>query len=368
MHHRAVTLENLSQEYLESVNKGKSQSTYIEYSRCINRFVNLFRAKNINEITNNDIGSLVEYLDIDPASDNTKNIHRHLQKLMYMFNWAELQGYTFKLNTAWLSVKVKKLYKELHTKHYQSNYLSDYQVQKLASRWKQKNEKDTMLNLRNRVIFGLFADTGLKTEELMSLHREDYINGKVLVGLRGNAFVTRKVPLSQTTDRLLNLYINMRNSGAYGDSAPDLVIGYSSLEPDRIKTHPLSVRQIQRIVKDTSIEVNLKEYANPKTLRASRIAKALAEDGDDKTLEDTLGFLGYKGPTGYQRYLPKAKELAGISKKHKETKELALKLGLKTDKLARLCKAGKLPCVKFRKRFYIDLSKITEKEIYEVAN
>jgi len=367
MKHRAVTLENLSQEYLETIKSSKSPSTYLEYSHCVNRFVGLFKTKNINEVSDTDIESLVEYLNLNPEKDNSKNIHRHLQKLLYMFNYAELQGYKFKLDTSWLSTRVKKMYKEIHTKHYQNAYLSDYQVNKLARYWKRDNEKDTMLNLRNRVIFGLFADTGLKTEELMSLHREDYINGKVLIGLRGNASVTRKVPLSNATNKLVNLYLNMRNSGPYSDSAPDIVIGYTSLEPDRIKTHPLSVRQIQRIVKDTSLEVNLKDYANPKTLRASRIAKALVEDSEDKTLKDTLDSLGYKGPTAYQRYLPKAKELAGITKSHKETSELAIKLGVKADKLARLCKAEKIPCIKFRKRFYIDLSKISEQKIYDIT-
>lgn len=343
-----TTINTLAKLYLNDLkDSGVSNNTLSNYKTCLATLCRHFGDIDPEKLDQKHLELYEEAVQLKVNGDNRKILLRYLKSLRYFLEWCELKDFRVGLTSADVYRKDKILQTELHEdqRKYQGPYVSEKDIDKLAIYW--ASEERSLLSLRNRAIVAVLGDGGLKVTELMKAKRKDYDGTYLKVG-------DRYVPLSSSAKYVLNKYLKNRP-----DHASDLVVGYSSLNPDEIKTVPLGIRSIQRIVKNTAQEVGIEGPITPQVLRNSRLIRALAdEDLDIVHLTEYFGLT--PSNSSYQRFLPMARKLKGIKGDAIITKQLSLRLGIPMHQALNLIRSGSIPATKFRNHYYIEPKDYTQ--------
>jgi site-specific recombinase XerD len=199
--------------YYEVCNKaeGKSQKTISWYSDNLHRFrayvLNRHHNDNIDSIDTKLIREYILYLMArhrfenhpynsptnEPLSSST--IHGHVRTLRAFSNWLLKEKLTDTNFTA--GTKLPKIVKKV------ISTLSDEEITQILNTFNPTSHSE----MRNKVVFMLLLDTGLRIGELISLKMDDIHIDEGLMKVMGKGKKERMVPIGNKAQKALQSYL-----------------------------------------------------------------------------------------------------------------------------------------------------------------
>lgn len=199
--------------YYETCNRaeGKSPKTIEWYSENLHRFSSFTKNKHISDSLDNiDIRLLREYVlhlmhrtrydshpnnpaQAEPLSSAT--IHGHVRTLRAFFNWLVREGLADKNVAA--DLKPPKMVKKV------VSTLSDEEIIKILN----TVSGSDYCQKRNRTIFMLLLDTGLRIGELVNLKMEDAHLDQGFLKVMGKGKKERVVPIGSNAQKEMQRYV-----------------------------------------------------------------------------------------------------------------------------------------------------------------
>ncbi|MDD3032404.1 MAG: tyrosine-type recombinase/integrase [Candidatus Pacebacteria bacterium] len=269
-------------DYLE-IERGLSDNTQKNYSRYLKKFSLWLKLKNKenmlpHELTPEDIWDyrlyLARYIDNhnNPLSKLTQNYYLiALRSLLSYFSDKDIQSIP--------SDKIK-LPKDSHNEK-NIKFLSLDQIERLLMAPKTNNVQ----GLRDRAILETLFSTGLRIAELVALNIEQFknIKGKddLEISVVGKGSHTRTVYFSERALGWIKKYLDTRE-----DDYKALFINYRSRNSSDKR---LTVRSIERLVKNYATVANIPYFTTPHTLRHSMATDLLNQGVDLRTIQEFLG-------------------------------------------------------------------------------
>ena len=200
-------------DYYEVCNRaeGKSPKTISWYSANLRRFRNYLQSRHLpDSLDNIDTKLLREYVlylmkrnrfdghpytpvQIEPLSSAT--VHGHVRTLRAFFNWLVMEGLT--QNNVAKDLKPPKISKKIVTT------LSDQEIQSILNTLSPTNPSEA----RNRTIFMILLDSGLRIGELINLKMEDVHMDEGLLKVMGKGKKERIAPIGSNAQRALQRYL-----------------------------------------------------------------------------------------------------------------------------------------------------------------
>jgi len=200
-------------DYYEVCNRaeGKSPKTISWYSANLRRFRNYLKSRHLPDLLDNiDIKLLREYViyllkkkrfdghpytpvQIEPLSSAT--VHGHVRTLRAFFGWLVAEGLI--QNNPAKDLKPLKVTKKVITT------LSDQEIESILNTLSPTNPSDA----RNRTIFMILLDTGLRIGELINLNTGDTHMDEGFLKVMGKGKKERIVPIGSNAQRALQRYL-----------------------------------------------------------------------------------------------------------------------------------------------------------------
>ena len=200
-------------DYYEVCNRaeGKSPRTISWYSANLRRFRNYLKSRHLpDSIDNIDTKLLREYViyllkrnrfdghpytpvQAEPLSSAT--VHGHVRTLRAFFNWLAREGLT--QDNAAKDLKPPKVTRKVVTT------LSDQEIESILNTLSPTNPSEA----RNRTIFMMLLDTGLRIGELINLSMEDTHMDEGFLKVTGKGKKERIVPIGNNAQRALQRYL-----------------------------------------------------------------------------------------------------------------------------------------------------------------
>ncbi|MDD3085007.1 MAG: tyrosine-type recombinase/integrase [Candidatus ainarchaeum sp.] len=269
-------------DYLE-VERGLSNNTQKNYSRYLRKFSLWLELKNKenmlpHELTPEDIWDYRLYLAryVDKKNKSLSKLTQNyyliaLRSLLSYFSDKDVQSIP--------SDKIK-LPKDSHNEK-NIKFLSLDQIERLLMAPKINNTQ----GLRDRAILETLFSTGLRIAELVALNIEQFknIKGKtdLEISIVGKGSHPRTVYFSERALGWVKKYLETRE-----DDYKALFINYRSrLDSDK----RLTVRSIERLVKNYATIANIPYFTTPHTLRHSMATDLLNQGVDLRTIQEFLG-------------------------------------------------------------------------------
>ncbi len=139
-----------------------------------------------------------------------------------------------------------------------------------------KTSKKTSLNVRNQAILELLYGTGLRVSELIGLDIGSFDLGDGWIKVKGKGNKERVVPLAGKAAETLAVYMEQRGAEK----------GALFLNDAKKR---LTVRSVQRLVKDESARCGILKRTTPHTLRHSFATHLLEEGADLRGIQELMG-------------------------------------------------------------------------------
>lgn len=253
-----MSIQKLILEYLEylEIEKNRSSKTVENYSHYLKRFIRFSKIKTPRQITAEIVRQYRIWLNRQQFKKNTQNYH-----IIALRNFLK---YLAKRDIKVLSAEKIELGRQI-----------DREVIFL-----QAEELDRLLqapnNLRDKAILEVLFSTGLRVSELANLNREDINLLKAEFYVRGKAGKIRPVFLSETAQKALKYYLELRE-----DPEQSLFVNKDQGR--------LTVRSVQRIVRRWAIKAGLTKRITPHTLRHSLATDLLTAGADLRSIQAILG-------------------------------------------------------------------------------
>ena len=175
---------------------------------------------------------------------------------------------------------------------YLPNTIEIDQILKLINFYKH----DNFLNSRNKTIIDFLYSTGCRVSEVCLVKISDIDFDEDFVIVTGKGSKQRIVPIGSQLKSNLLKYIKIR------DRYIDKNINNLFITKNK---NPMERTSIYRIVKNTAIQIGLKESIHPHTLRHSAATQMLEGGCDLRTLQE---FLGHSSVSTTQIYTKLTKE------------------------------------------------------------
>ena len=287
-------------KYYEYLEKYKSRKTFNIYKLSIDRFVFVCSINQPSDISIDLINNkFYKYLkNIHKLSDTT--ITMSLQHIRFFLQFLEKEKMlTLKTSEIRDREDFKRIYK--HYRTYQNDILESEEIDDINSYWKKQNDKDTPRITRNQSIINVLTDTGIFVSELSNLMREDIDFKKGIIKIKYNKkynhkYKNRELKLSPETVLCLKNYISSRI-----DKCQALFVSFDVNNSYEVNAWPLTSRSIQRIIKMTAENAQIKKEITPSTFRFTLLVNKLKKNESVNKIREELGFAP-KSP-GYERFL-----------------------------------------------------------------
>jgi site-specific recombinase XerD len=271
-------LEKLKREFLEHVEieKGNSLLTVRNYDHYISRFLEVSKAKDPADITDDVIREFRLHINRLPGMKVRGQSAATLKKNTQNYHLIALRAflkYMMKRSVTSLSpdkIELAKI-KERH--------LDLISVEEL-SRLMNAPDMTTPKGLRDKAILELFFSTGLRLSELCSLNR-DLDLSKDEFSIRGKGEKVRVVFLSSTAKDAIRVYLKNRK-----DLDEPLFVQNSHNRSDSGRLTP---RSIERIVKYYAIKAGISKKVTPHVIRHSFATDLLSNGADIRSVQMMLG-------------------------------------------------------------------------------
>ena len=175
-----------------------SEHTVIAYEKDLRQFLEFIELRSLSEIqeikSNVIRGWMVSLLENDYSAIS---VHRKLSTLRTFFKWLQKEGLIQK--DPMKSVSGPKVKKELPSFAQQGELLNE-KIEPLFS--------DDFEGVRDRLMFELLYQTGIRSNELVNLKTKDVQNGTIKV--LGKRNKERIIPIDNSLVSLINHYTNFR--------------------------------------------------------------------------------------------------------------------------------------------------------------
>ena len=195
---------------------------FINLSRCVEMFLTEKRLGNLSNKTIDSyqytIGKFVNYLESQDDDVDTTNLHPFVKPYLLHLQDSSKSPITYNTLLRGLGVFLRFLYtegfveKEIKLpkiKNIQSSIhpLTPDQIRKIFNSFDTSN----FGGLRNKVIFSLMLDTGIRMFELSGLEMEDVDLNEAYMVVRGKGRKERYVPFGKSIRKLLWSYMKQRS-------------------------------------------------------------------------------------------------------------------------------------------------------------
>ncbi len=200
-------------EYYEICNRaeGKSPKTISWYSSNLRRFQNYLKNRHLPDSLNNiDIKVLREYViflfkrkrfdghPYTPVQENllsSASVHAHVRTLRAFFNWLLTEGLI--QNNPAQELKLPKVTKRV------VSILSDQEIESILNTLSLTNTSEA----RNRTIFMVLLDSGLRIGEIVNLNMGDTHIDEGFLKVMGKGKKERIVPIGRNAQKALQRYL-----------------------------------------------------------------------------------------------------------------------------------------------------------------
>lgn len=274
-----ITLEKALELFLmDQQLKGNTEKTIFNYERMITYFINFVGNKEINDIDIADVKSYQLFL-IEKNADfhisknciekklSKKTIQTYIRQVRVFLNWAYEETYI--KEDIGSKIKLPKAPKKA------IEILSDDEITIL---YKSINDK-TEFGLRNKCMVSLMLDSGLRRNEVITLHLDSIHFTQNIVKVSGKGEKERVVPMGLYTKRLLFKYLNGYRP------MPDYPTNRIFLSQEKTPVSPDVLKMLfTRLKKKTGIK-----RLTPHLLRHTFATKYLINGGDAFSLQMILG-------------------------------------------------------------------------------
>lgn len=251
------------------IDKNYSQNTIKSYENSLNRFLNYFKAKNIDNISKEDIVLFIRSLHNDNLT--SKTIAHVITSVRGFYKYLLIMRKVDKNPLD--NIDMPKLKKSI------PSVLSYEEVIKLLD-----IEVNDKYSARDKAMLELLYATGLRVSELISvkLNELDLLEGTIKVMGKGSK--ERIIPIGEIATNYLYLYIgSYRSSMLKGNSE------YVFLSGRKENDGKMSRQSFNTILKKLAREKSIKTPFSPHTLRHSFATHLLDRGADLRVIQELLG-------------------------------------------------------------------------------
>lgn len=293
-------------DYCE-IEKGLSAKTQENYARFLHKFFEFLENKNKisllpHELTSDDLWAYKVFLSRSTSESTHQGLSKATQNYYLIALRSLLNYFADRDITSLPSEKINLPKSEGREKTIK--FLNLEQIEKLLL----SPNIGNLQGLRDRAILELFFSTGLRVSELVNLDREQ-INLKLPdmeLSVTGKGNKTRTIYISERAMGWIKKYLLTRK-----DAHKALFINYRS-KKDADKR--LTVRSIERIVKNYIKLAGLPISSSPHTIRHSYATDLLSQGVDLRSIQE---FLGHSNISTTQVYTHVTnKQLKDVHKKY----------------------------------------------------
>ncbi len=277
-----MDLKQLKQEFLEylEIEKGRSLKTVENYNRYLERFLNYSQITEAKEITDDIVRNYRLWLNRQNVTK--KHVSREtIKKKTQNYHLIALRmflKYLVRRDITSLSPDRIELAK---VPERSIDMISEAELERLLA----APSGEDIKSLRDKAILELLFSTGLRVSELCSLSR--YIDlQKDEFSIRGKGDKIRVVFFSPEAKNAIKKYLDAR-----GDLDEALFINLSTINKaeNADKSHRLTSRSIERIVKHYAINAGISKKVTPHIIRHSFATDLLQNGADIRSVQTMLG-------------------------------------------------------------------------------
>lgn len=264
-------------EYLE-IERGRSVKTVENYGRYLERFFSFGKIHNPADITENLVREFRLHLNRQPGTrvaGRTEPMKRRTQNY-YLIALRAFLKYLRKRGIASLAPEKIELAK-----------VSDRSLDLISAteldRLLKAPDTTTQVGLRDRAMLELLFSTGLRVSELCALSIDDVDLSRDEFSVRGKGDKVRVVFLSPAAKTAIQRYLDSRK-----DLHDALFIQHGP-RSEKTGTDRLSVRAVQRILKQCAVRAGITRKVTPHVLRHSFATNLLRNGADLRSVQALLG-------------------------------------------------------------------------------
>jgi site-specific recombinase XerD len=274
---------DLKRQFLEhlEIEKGRSLKTVENYDRYLSRFLEYSKATKPSDITEDVVRSFRLWLNRQEAPARRGVTRETLKKKTqnyYLIALRMFLKYLVRINVASLSPDRIDLAK---VPQRGIDMISIEELQRLL----QAPTGSDVKSLRDKAILELLFSTGLRVSELCSLSR--YLDlKKDEFSIRGKGEKIRVVFLSPEAKDAIQQYLDARD-----DIDDALFVNLSTIntQEDAEKSHRLTPRSVERIVKYYATKAGITKKVTPHVIRHSFATDLLQNGADLRSVQAMLG-------------------------------------------------------------------------------
>lgn len=260
-------MESIVLNYLTFLKSERNYSdlTIKNYQLDLTDYFKFIKNNNLDylNIKREDVLNYLKYLD----NCNLKNvtISRRISCLRSFYNYLLELGVVNK--NIFKNIKNPKIEKKL------PNFLNYNEMEDML----ESIDISTPLGLRDRLIIEMFYSTGIRVSELISIKKDNIDNVNKTIRIKGKGNKERIVCFGEYADKILNKYLKTDFSG-------DSAYLFTTENKD-----PLTVMEVEQIVKKIVEKLSLHTHVTPHTLRHTFATHLLNNGADIKTVQTLLG-------------------------------------------------------------------------------
>ncbi|MBP3059240.1 tyrosine recombinase [Texas Phoenix palm phytoplasma] len=253
-----------------SLSKNTVNSYLIDIKQYLNFLSNSLNIKEIQKITKKNISEFLKNIS-QKNLISSRSLARKIIAIKKFHSFLFLEK-EVKSNIA-LFFKTPK---------YNKNLPSVLSLEEVLLFFKKIPKNNNWINLRNRCIFELMYDSGLRISELLNLKLSNLDFNQNYIKILGKGSKERIVPLTKNSEKIINKYLEIRKKIFHKEK----IINFLFINS---KGNRLSRQGCYKIFKKITKLANLKINCFPHTLRHS-FATHLLENGLDlRILQKILG-------------------------------------------------------------------------------
>lgn len=244
--------------------RGYSKNTISSYETDLKLF-NDYINTDIDKVTSNDIRNFIKY----NSDKKDKTVTRYITTLRMFYDFLEKKNII--KNSPMKEIEMPKLGK------YLPEVLSFDEVNALLD-----IIPETNFDYRNKCILELLYSTGIRISELTNLVLSDVSLDEDLIKVMGKGAKERVVPLNESADYYLTIYINEIRPKMLKKTNTDSLF---------LNNHGkgLTRQAVFKIIKKRALDANINKNISPHTLRHSFATHMMIMGADIRFIQELLG-------------------------------------------------------------------------------
>jgi len=283
---KKIELEYLKEQYLCFIeDQGKSKKTVENYARYLSRFLLSTQVVHPKDITI----QIVEKYRTGLNSPHSVS-HKVLKNNTQNYHLTALRRFLAFLSKQHVSsLEPEKVQLTAYTSLAQKQSMSEPDIRILLHASQGKDVK----SLRDRAILLLLSSTGVRVSELCALNVVNFSGDELMV--QGTGVKARNVLLPSEVRDAMRAYLDVRN-----DTSEALFVNNGK----RVSSDGdirLSVRQIERIIRQCGVQVGLHCAVTPQRLRCAYAQEMFKNGADAGSVQELLGHQHIATTKGYTK-------------------------------------------------------------------